>query len=201
MSADTQLRLDGLEPDNLLAFLALLGLLRSLEVANPVWLPRVAWSVDEPPMRPLLSVPAATGKDAIAALAGAGVMKLVRRHNFEPYKDLKLLPKTATRFCSAAAGGDDLYRADLWSALVSDIVVRDRKKPAEVEPTPLCTMFGQGHQHFLERLSAVPREQKPPGSWNWSRQGIDFGDGLPERSPVHRLVTTRRYAIVPLGSA
>ena len=28
----------------------------------------------------------------------------------------------------------------------------------EAEPTPLCLIFGQGHQHFLERLSVVPRE-------------------------------------------
>jgi len=33
-------RLEGLEPDNLLAFLALLGLLRSLETARPAWRPR-----------------------------------------------------------------------------------------------------------------------------------------------------------------
>ena len=46
-------RLDGLEPGNLLAFLALLGVLRALEEAAPAWLPKVAWSVDEPPVRPL----------------------------------------------------------------------------------------------------------------------------------------------------
>ena len=50
-------RLDGLlHSDNLLAFLALLGLLRSLEDAAPAWLPRVAWSVDAPPVRPVLSL-------------------------------------------------------------------------------------------------------------------------------------------------
>ena len=32
-------RLDGLETDNLLAFMALLGLLRSLEEARPDWRP------------------------------------------------------------------------------------------------------------------------------------------------------------------
>ena len=163
MSAQQQHRLDGLEPDNLLAFLALLGLLRSLEEVMPAWLPRVAWTVDEPPVRPLLSVAVAAGKDAIAAAAGAGVMKLASRHDFGPYKDLKMSPETAEQFCSAAAGGRDSYRADLWAALVSDIAVRDRNKVArEVEPTPLCMMFGQGHQHFLERLVAVPREPQPP---------------------------------------
>ena len=39
-------RLNGLEPDNLLAFLALLGLLRTLEHARPTWRTRVAWTVE-----------------------------------------------------------------------------------------------------------------------------------------------------------
>jgi hypothetical protein len=39
----TELPLPGLESDNLLAFLALLGLLRLLEVARPEWRPRIAW--------------------------------------------------------------------------------------------------------------------------------------------------------------
>ena len=52
-------RLDGLEPGNLLAFLALLGLLRALEEVEPAWLPKVAWTVDAPPVRPELSLSAA----------------------------------------------------------------------------------------------------------------------------------------------
>ncbi|MYE06436.1 MAG: hypothetical protein F4Y04_04310 [Chloroflexi bacterium] len=31
-----------------------------------------------------------------------------------------------------------------------------------LEPTPLCLMFGQGHQHFLDRVASVPRLQAPP---------------------------------------
>lgn len=53
-------RLDGLEPDNLLAVLALLGLLRAIEAddrtaAAPLR-PRAAWDLDEPPLRPVLHV-------------------------------------------------------------------------------------------------------------------------------------------------
>lgn len=40
MTATPELRLGGLEPDNLLAFLALFGLL-ALETARPDWRPRV----------------------------------------------------------------------------------------------------------------------------------------------------------------
>ncbi|MCY4482595.1 MAG: hypothetical protein OXC12_06945 [Spirochaetaceae bacterium] len=163
MSTDKhQHRLAGLEPGNLLAFLALLGLLRSLEEAEPAWFPRVAWTVGELPTRPVLNVAVAAGKETIAAAADVGVTRLASRHEFGPYKDLKLAPETACQKLRSAAAAGDRYLADLWAALVSDAVVRERNKATEVEPTPLCLMFGQGHQHFLERLSAVPRERQPP---------------------------------------
>ena len=161
MSATRQHRLDGLEPDNLLAFLALLGLLRALEEAHPSWLPRVAWTVESLPVRPVLNLSEATGKDAIVATAASGLTKLALRHDFEPFRDLKLSPADASAKLHNAARADR-YTADLWAALVSDAAIRDRNKTAEVEPTPLCLLFGQGHQHFLERLSAVPQETTPP---------------------------------------
>lgn len=54
MTATRSHRLDGLEPDNLLAFLALLGLLRALETADAELRPRAAWDIDRPPLRPRL---------------------------------------------------------------------------------------------------------------------------------------------------
>ena len=56
MTDGSMYRLAGLEPDNLLAFLALLGLLRSLEEARPASLPRVGWTIDAPPVRPALQL-------------------------------------------------------------------------------------------------------------------------------------------------
>ena len=161
MSTPHRYRLDGLEPDNLLAFLALLGLLRSLEEAEPTWLPRVAWPAS-PNIRPSLILHIPTKKAAIATAAAAGVEQLARRHDFGSHRDLKLSRETAEELCSTAARGSNRYFADLWAALVSDVAVRTLNKPPLVEPTPLCLMFGQGHQHFLERLSAVPREPQPP---------------------------------------
>ena len=172
MSAATQHRLDGLEPDNLLAFLALLGLLRALETAAPTWLPRVAWAVDSLPMRPILTMPVAIGKEAIAVAAATGVMRLAKRHIFDD-KNLKLSPEDAAERLRGAAGSDR-YTADLWAALVSDAAMRSTK--AEVEPTPFCLMFGQGHQHFLERLRAVPRQAQPdrgPGQPTYSVSETD----------------------------
>ena len=162
MSTDPRAhRLVGLEPGNLLAFLALLGLLRALEEATPAWpQPRVAWSVDEPPVRPVLYLSEAVGRDAILTATAAGVQRLAARHDFAPYKDLKLPLVAATEKLREAAGSDS-YTADLWAALVSDAAVRERNKTPEAEPTPLCLIFGQGHQHFLERLQTVPRQRQP----------------------------------------
>lgn len=161
MNPDATHRLDGLEPDNLLAFLAMLGLLRALEEVRTAWLPRIAWTVDEPPVRPVLKLSEALTRGIVVSATAFGLTRLASRHEFEQLRDLKLSPPEASEKLRAAAR-DDRYTADLWAALVSDAAVRERKKGAEVEPTPLCLLFGQGHQHFLERLSAVPREAAPP---------------------------------------
>ena len=163
-------RLEGLEPDNLLAFMALLGLLRALEKARSDWYARIFWTVDEPPLRPALRVPEEADKAAVTEAAAEGLNALAKDHDFEGLKDLALesgdaarrLRKAAARRLQKAAADADRpsYAAELWSALVSDAAVtRDGMK---AEPTPLCLLFGQGHQHFLERLASVPRQKTPP---------------------------------------
>ena len=148
-------RLNGLEPDNLLAFLALLGLIRALGTARPAWRPRVRWSVDEPPVRPVLVAPA--GADEVATAAAEGVAALAAHHVFDR-RDLAFSQSEARAALgrAAQAGGE---AAQLWSALASDAALaRDGER---IEPTPLCLLFGQGHQHFLERLAGVPALAAP----------------------------------------
>ena len=192
-------RLDGLEPGNLLAFLALLGVLRALEEAAPAWLPKVAWSVDEPPVRPLLSLSAPVSVATIAATAATGVTRLAGRHDFGALKDLRLSVDAAAEQLRAAVRGGDSYTADLWAALVSDAAVRQRNKVKEVEPTPLCLMFGQGHQHFLERLSVVPRVASFSRGSGRNEEFIS-PNGMRDRSSVRALDAPRCDAFVPLGS-
>ena len=173
-------RLDGLEPGNLLAFLALLGLLRALEEVEPAWLPKVAWTVDELPVRPALSLSAAVPVNTIAATAADGVARLAERHDFGALKDLRLLRDDAAAQLAAAGRNGDAYTADLWAALVSDAAVRERNKAEEAEPTPLCLMFGQGHQHFLERLRSVPRTARADRGSGRSKAVISAEDCLAE---------------------
>ena len=154
-------RLEGLAPDNLLALLALLGLLRSLEEARPAWRARAAWTVDTPPLRPILEVAQQVTEHAITAAVAAGLNDLARRHDFGQIKDLKLSPEEAKERLRTAAA-DDRYVADLWAALISDAAIRERNKAKEAEPTPLCLLSGQGHMHFMLRLASVPQEPAPP---------------------------------------
>ena len=154
-------RLAGLEPDNLLAFLALLGMLRTLDHSRLEWRARVGWTVDTPPVRPVLTVVAPATEDEILATVAEGLKDLARRHDFGQIKDLKLSRKEATdRLRNVVAG--DRYTSDLWAALISDAAVRDKNKVQEAEPTPLCLLFGQGHMHFMSRLASVPQESAPP---------------------------------------
>lgn len=162
MSSYTTHRLEGLEPDNLLAFMALLGLLRTLEEGRPEWHPRVSWTVNELPLRPALRVPKDVDHKTIVQAAAEGLELLAQCHEFDGLVDLTLPPHDAARKLReiTKSASQDWYTADLWAALVSDAAVsRDGKK---VEPTPLCLMFGQGHQHFLERLKSVPQQKTPP---------------------------------------
>lgn len=168
-------RLDGFEPDNLLAFLALLGLLRALEVARPAWHPRAAWDVDTSPLRPLLQLREPVTRGAVCEAAIEGVRKLAKANDFGGKTKLKLSPSAArTRLAEAVhdAQNGDRHGAQLWSALVSDAAVKG--KADAVERTPFClldvaqTSFlktlaevcsmevlprGDRHRHFLEALA------------------------------------------------
>jgi len=162
-------RLDGLEPDNLLAFLALLGLLRALEASDRnlpdnKLLPRVAWDLDEPPLRPRLFFARNASHEEIAERASKGVDLIATAHSFSGRKDLNYSRtecRTVLKQAAEAALLDARESVDLLAAMMSDAAIKDDKKEP-VDPTPLCLLFGQGHQHFLERLASVPREPVPP---------------------------------------
>lgn len=170
MTAASCHRLDGLEPDNLLAFLALLGLLRALETGDGERAehdklhPRAAWDIDMLPVRPKLFLARGVTREEVTERAAKGLEALAATHDFGGQKDLnhsraecrELLEKEAK-----AARLDARERADLLAALMSDAAIKDDKKEP-IDPTPLCLLFGQGHQHFLDRLVSIPAEPAPP---------------------------------------
>lgn len=164
MTAATFHRLDGLEPDNLLAFLALLGLLRALETSDATLRPRAAWDIDTPPLRPRLYLARALTQQEVTEAATRGTDAIAASHDFENRKDLNYSREECRAVLEREAKTSRIAaceRVNLLAALMSDAAIKDDKKKP-VDPTPLCLLFGQGHQHFLDRLSSVPREPAPP---------------------------------------
>jgi hypothetical protein len=158
-------RLHGLEPDNLLAFLALLGTLQALESLGPDATPRVYWDLDNPPLRPVLTFPTPLLAADLAGLVAEGTACLSQAHDFSGRLDLDYSREEARLLLSGEAAQATRLRrsrADLTAALMCDAAIKDKKNAEQVDPTPLCLLFGQGHQHFLERLAAVPAEKAPP---------------------------------------
>ena len=162
-------RLEGLEPDSLLAFLALVGLMRALDASGEFDDARVAWSVDDPPARPVLRLPDPADKAAVLAATAAGIRRLTAVHTFD---------RRGLAF-AAGEGRERLLRAredgaaDLWAALLSDAAVS--RDGTTLRATPLCLQLGAGHQHFLTRLAAVPALAEPP-----SRRPRRRGPRVPE---------------------
>ncbi len=154
MTAATQHCLKGLEPDNLLAFLALLGLLRALETASLH--PRAHWA--GLPLRPVLSLTTPTTQQEIAEAAAKGCAELAKDHDFDGEKDLTFDKVRARELLEMAARPDATRRAKVLDCLFSDAAVN---RKGRISPSPLCIMFGQGHQHFLTRLAEVPRGVLP----------------------------------------
>lgn len=150
-------RLEALEPDNLLAWLALLGLMRSLETAKPAWRPRACWAGT--PLRPVLRLAVTATPEQVCATAAEGCAELAAVHEFGGTADLTFGRDQARRLLAdAAATPDTPNRAALLDALFSDGAVKD---DGTILATPLCAMFGQGHQHFLSRLANVPNGALP----------------------------------------
>ena len=155
--ATTGHRLNGLQPDNVLAFLALLGLLRSLHKDGKHADARVSWSVDSPPVRPVVHLVHSETQTGLVDSVARGLNVLAAEIRFGSQKDLSVTPVEGTALLRLAR---EVEGDGIWSALISDAATsKDGKK---LEPTPFCLMFGQGHQHFLSRLVSVPQLKTPP---------------------------------------
>lgn len=148
-------RLEGIEPDNFLAQLAVLGLLRALDTARPEWSSRLAWGAG--PSRPLLSLTHAPSREEIAEAAAEGASALADAHDFGRLTDLKLKREECRTLLQSELGNAHEGRLALFGALMTD----GATKEDEIVPPAFCTMSGQGHQHFLTRLADVPQGRLP----------------------------------------
>ncbi len=140
-------RLEGFEPDNFLAFLALIGVLRVLEAERAEWHARLAWN--GVPLRPTLTIAEKCTPEDLGELLACGVHAFAAAYAFDE-DDIKYTPDSL-RAVARKARAASMARADIIAALGSDGVCK--RSGDVVEPTPLCAMLGSGHQHFLRRLA------------------------------------------------
>ena len=158
MTTKTVHRLDGLEPDNLLAFLALLGLLRALELKNPEWRPRAYWDVERAPLRPILTTRKQTTREDLSRSALDGL--LIFKDALQPLSvnsgdsfwllDDKPYRRALSEWCFSALAACHpnqrksfvwQLRCDLLACLGASRV--DRKKGDVFDTTPMKLPSGQ----------------------------------------------------------
>jgi hypothetical protein len=117
----------------------------------------------------MLSVWHPIPREKVAAIAARGLAALAANHDFGEWNQNDLnYPRSKARTIldemARAANVSARGGADLLASLMSDAATKEDKdvNAAPIAPTPLCLLFGQGHQHFLERLRKVPSEAAPP---------------------------------------
>jgi hypothetical protein len=106
-------------------------------------------------------------RNEVTEAAGEGIAKLAAKVSFGSRKDLNYSGSEARAMLEHAAQAatlSDHQAADLLASLMSDAAVKQDKNryDSAIVPSPFCLLFGQGHQHFLERLVNVPIEPSPP---------------------------------------
>ncbi len=185
MTAKNVHRLDGLEPDNLLAFLALIGLLRALEAVDSCESDtrmkvraRASWDINEFPLRPRLHLAKAMLQKDIVERAAKGVDILAAAYKFNGHEKLKLTPDQARTEMANAVKATDVERSALWAALTSYAATKDKG----VERTPFC-LLDVAQTSFLKTLVAVVSASKGRQEaienalfhpWRWSDDTPSF---------------------------
>jgi hypothetical protein len=160
--------LAGLEVDNLLAFLALMGLLRALEDAEPRWAAMASWT--GPPWHARLHLGAEASTRLVAEAACRGIDAIAARYEADGRSNVAF-ERTEFRSYAERMRGDAVG-ASLAAGLAAEY---PEKRTGGVQAAPLVMMFGQGHQNFLDRLLEVPRGVLP-SRYRKLKRSPDFRD-------------------------
>lgn len=134
----TRHRLEGLETDNLMAFLALLGTLRALECAEPNWHARAGFDFDRSPLRPYLQLRCEVSQDDVAEAVVRGITALMASVDLAERTDVKQGAESTRDEIRRALDAEpprSRFNTDLMAALSSD-AGRARDETGAI--SPLC---------------------------------------------------------------
>lgn len=210
----TTITLTGLRADNPLAFLAALGTLRVLTLADPDNPPRMGWVMHSGAWRPVVDAGSNYTKEAFSSMVNAALQMFGGRVAFDFADDTCIAPDVFRRFVMQAARQatpDDRRKADFCAAFGCEAYT-DRQ--GRVSDTALRTMSGAGNQHFVafmrnlcdctekdhiqEALFGPWRWNDPPPSMRWDpvddrRYALRWRD--PKRDKIKTVRGANRLAI------
>lgn len=154
--------LPGLQPDNLLAFLAALGLLRALRESRASWNPRISW--DGPPWIALLHTQPPLERSDMVEATLDGLRGLATAYDFGGRADVNWSAQEFRAFAGELLDAGSREAISILGALASDGSIKRGAagKDNAVSATTLCAMSGQGHQHFLKELAHLQRCAEAP---------------------------------------
>jgi len=175
-----EIELVGLDGGNLLGYLAALGTLRVLTLAEPRAEVRMRWADKEWWVPVVCHSRVATQDDLIGALA----QRVCGRSSINPAWDigndltLAMADFRAHLEKACASGPAERGAADFLAAFGSD-ALGSRSKKGQISDTEFRTMRGAGHQHFL----GVMRELAEGTAAEHLRRALlgpwDYADGRP----------------------
>ena len=137
----------GPPPASLLGFLSLLGLLRSLGESEQAWSPRLSWDG----LTPQLHLDESVDRADIAEAATGGLLKFGEKLRFPgPNPGVEISEMTQWQ---------STMDPEAVTAIGSDACTK-KNDSAKADTTPLCMMYGAGHQEFLTRLGQATSLQE-----------------------------------------
>lgn len=146
------LPMPGLEPDNLLAFMALMGLLRALETAQPDWKPRAFWQ--GPPWVAHLELAEQADEADVANAANKGVLHIAEHFDVGGKKKVDFTRCEYRKYVKSILARNDALGLALAASLTAEC---NPGKSGSLPPSPLVIVKGgQLDQKFLLRLVQVP---------------------------------------------
>jgi CRISPR-associated endonuclease/helicase Cas3 len=153
-AAEHSLPLPGLNGANPLAFLAALGVLRTVTVATPNTSVRMRWETDGTWHPVLVTDHVLSPEQLLSGLQAALANRQGEAHFVKLGKNINV-PRVAFRQCLLDAVGSSAQHqrtsADYFAAFGSDALV-SVNDGVTIQDTALRTMAGAGHQHFLETM-------------------------------------------------
>ena len=152
------LLLSGLDGSNPLGFLAAVGTLRTVGLAEPEAAWRMKWLVRDGVWAPAMLSDRPASADALIDLL-YGRLRRKSTPEFDFSKNLNVNPKTFRDEAVSAqqqAQLQDRIHADFVAAFGCEIHTTDKGK--SIQDTALRTMSGAGHQHFLGTMKQLTQK-------------------------------------------